>query len=74
MPYDLHKSPTALRLTFSRQFLFKALELAELYGWKPRRTQPPAHIDFCALGARVRGHLKRAMYRIDISFICLPSH
>ena len=33
----------------------KALELAELYGWQPRRTQPPAHIDFYALGAEWHG-------------------
>jgi hypothetical protein len=55
MPYDLYNPSTGLRLTFSRQFLFKALELAELYGWQPRRTQPPAHIDFRALGADWHG-------------------
>ena len=55
MPYDLYNPSTGLRLTFSRQFLLKALELAELYGWQPRRTQPPAGIDFCALGADWHG-------------------
>ena len=55
MPYDLYNPSTGLRLTFSRQFLFKALELAELYGWQPRRTQPPAGIDFWALGADWHG-------------------
>jgi hypothetical protein len=55
MPYDLYNSSTGLCLTFSRQFLLKALELAELYGWQPRRTQPPAHIDFHALGAEWLG-------------------
>ena len=37
MPYDLHNPSTGLRLTFSRQFLRKALELVELYGWQPSR-------------------------------------
>ena len=55
MSYDLHHPSTGVRLTFSRQFLLKALELAELYGWQPRRTQPPAHIDFWALGADWHG-------------------
>jgi hypothetical protein len=55
MPYDLYNPSTGLCLTFSRHFLAKALELAELYGWQPRRTQPPAHIDFCALGADWHG-------------------
>ena len=55
MPYDLYNPSTGIRLTFSRQFLLKALELAELYGWQPRRTQPPAHIDFYALGAEWHG-------------------
>ncbi|MGE5374026.1 MAG: hypothetical protein ACM3XO_03140 [Bacteroidota bacterium] len=55
MSYDLCSPSTGLCLTFSRQFLFKALELAELYGWQPRRTQPPASIDFCALGADWHG-------------------
>ena len=55
MSYDLYNPSTGLRLRFSRQFLLKALELAELYGWQPRRTQPPAHIDFGALGAEWLG-------------------
>jgi len=55
MPYDLCSPSTGLYLTFSRQFLVKALELAELYGWQPRRTQPPASIDFCELGADWHG-------------------
>ena len=55
MPYDLYNPSTGICLTFSGQFLFKALELAELYGWQPKRTQPPAYIDFCALGAEWHG-------------------
>ena len=55
MPYDLYNPSIGLRLRFSRQFLFKALELAELYGWQPRRTQPPAGIDFPALNAEWHG-------------------
>ena len=55
MPYDLYNPSTGVHLTFSRQFLLKALELAEQYGWQPRRTQPPASIDFCALGAEWHG-------------------
>ena len=55
MSYDLYNPSTGISLTFSRQFLLKALELAELYGWQPRRTQPPAQIDFCALGAEWHG-------------------
>jgi hypothetical protein len=55
MPYDLFNPSTGICLKFSRQFLLKALELAGLYGWQPRRTQPPARIDFCALNADWHG-------------------
>ena len=55
MPYDLYNPSTGINLTFSRQFFLKALELAELYGWQPRRTQPPGYIDFYELGAEWHG-------------------
>ena len=37
MSYDLYNPSTALHMTFSRQFLRKALKLAGLYGWQPSR-------------------------------------
>jgi hypothetical protein len=44
-----------LCLSFSRQFYAKALELGEFYGWQPRRTQPPANIDYCGVDAEWHG-------------------
>ena len=55
MPYDLHNPSFGLCLTFSRQFFVKALGLGELYGWQPRRTQPPANINFRELNADWHG-------------------
>ena len=46
MSYELVSQPTILCRTFSRQFWAKALELAQVYGWKPLGTRPPSHIDF----------------------------
>ena len=46
MSYELVSQPTVLCRTFSRQFWAKALELAQVYGWKPQGTRPPSQIDF----------------------------
>jgi hypothetical protein len=55
MSYELISRPTVLCRTFSRQFWTKALELAELYGWKPVGTWPPSHLDFYQIGAEWDG-------------------
>jgi hypothetical protein len=49
MSYDLVGQSTLLCRTFSRQFWAKALELAQLYGWKPMGTHPPSHLDLYEL-------------------------
>lgn len=55
MSYELINQSTILCRTFSRQFWAKALELAECYGWQPRGTCPPSHIDFYQLEAEWDG-------------------
>ena len=40
---------------FSRQFWTKALELARLYGWQPKGTHPPSHLNFYELNADWHG-------------------
>jgi hypothetical protein len=55
MSYELISRSTVLCRTFSRQFWAKSLELAELYGWEPVGTRPPAHLDFSQLGAEWDG-------------------
>lgn len=55
MSYELISQSTVLCRTFSRQFWAKALELAVCYGWKPRGTRPPAHLDFYQIGAEWDG-------------------
>lgn len=55
MSYDLISLSTGISLTFSRPFFTKALELGELYGWQPRRTQPPANLDYCESNAGWHG-------------------
>jgi hypothetical protein len=55
MSYELVSQPTDLCRTFSRQFWAKALELAQLYGWKPLGTHPPSHLDFYELLAEWDG-------------------
>ncbi len=55
MSYELVSQSTILCRTFSRQFWAKALELAELYGWKPLGTRPPSQVDFYNLGAEWDG-------------------
>ncbi len=40
---------------FSRQFWTKALELARLYGWQPKGTRPPSHLNFHELNADWHG-------------------
>ena len=55
MSYELVSQSTRLCRTFSKQFWAKALELAQLYGWKPLGTRPPAHFDFYELCAEWDG-------------------
>jgi hypothetical protein len=55
MSYELISRSTVLCRTFSRQFWAKALELAQSYGWQPRGTRPPSHLDFSELGAEWDG-------------------
>ena len=55
MSYELVSQPTVLCRTFSKQFWAKALELAQIYGWKPLGTRQPSNIDFYALCAEWDG-------------------
>ena len=55
MSFELVNQPTDLCRTFSRQFWAKALELAQLYGWKPLGTRPPSGLDFYELLAEWDG-------------------
>jgi len=55
MSYELVSRSTVLCRTFSRQFWAKALELAQSYGWQPRGTRPPSHLDFHELEAEWDG-------------------
>jgi hypothetical protein len=55
MSYELVSQSTMLCRTFSKQFWAKALELAQLYDWKPLGTRPPSHLDFYELGAEWDG-------------------
>ncbi|HJQ13648.1 MAG TPA: hypothetical protein VJ830_02785 [Anaerolineales bacterium] len=55
MSYELVSQSTRLCRTFSKQFWAKALELAQLYDWKPMGTRPPSHLDFYALCAEWDG-------------------
>ena len=56
MSYDLFNPTTTICRKFNRQFLVKALELAELYGWQPLGTQPPFGRDFHELNAEWDGN------------------
>ena len=55
MSYELVNQPTDLCRTFSRQFWAKALELAQIYGWKPQGTRPPSGINFYEIYAEWDG-------------------
>ena len=55
MSYELVSQSTMLCRTFSKQFWAKALELAQLYDWKPLGTRPPSHLDFHELCAEWDG-------------------
>lgn len=55
MSYQLINRSTVLCRTFSRQFWAKALELAQSYGWQPRGTRPPLHLDLYQLEAEWDG-------------------
>ena len=55
MSYELVSQPMILCRTFSKQFWAKALELAQIYGWKPLGTRPPSDIDFYDLCAEWDG-------------------
>jgi hypothetical protein len=41
MSFNFHNQSTGICRTYSRQFWAKALELAQLYGWKPMGTCIP---------------------------------
>lgn len=49
MSYELLNQTTEVCRTFSKQFWAKALELARVYGWQPKGTQPPASLDLYGL-------------------------
>lgn len=49
MSYELLNQTTEVCRTFSKQFWAKALELARLYGWQPKGTQPPASLNLYEL-------------------------
>jgi hypothetical protein len=51
MSYELVNQSTEICRKFSRQSWTKALELARLYGWRPRGTLPPFVFDFYQLNA-----------------------
>ncbi len=55
MSYELVNPSTAVCRTFSSQFWTKALELARLYGWQPKGTRPPSHLNFHELNADWHG-------------------
>lgn len=55
MSFELVSRPTDLCRTYSRQFWGKALELAQIYGWRPAGTCPPREIDFYQLNAEWSG-------------------
>jgi len=55
MSYELINQSTTICRTFSRQCWAKALELARLYGWRPKGTHPPVDYDFRLLNADWNG-------------------
>jgi len=55
MSYELVNLSTEVCRKFSRQAWTKALELARLYGWRPKGTRPPSIHDFYELNAEWSG-------------------
>lgn len=55
MSYELVNLSTSICRRFSRQSWVKALELAALYGWQPRGTQPQSILDLQELGVEWTG-------------------
>jgi hypothetical protein len=55
MSYELINLSTEVCRTFSSQFWTKALELARGYGWQPKGTRPPSHLNFHELNADWQG-------------------
>ena len=55
MSYELVNQSTEVCRTFSRQFWTKALELARSYGWQPKGTRPPLHLDLYELNTEWHG-------------------
>jgi hypothetical protein len=55
MIYELFNPSTTISRKFSRQSWVKGLELAMLYGWRPKGTRPPSHHDFHLLNADWQG-------------------
>ena len=55
MSYDFVNQSTEICRKFSRHSWAKALELAQLYGWRPMGTKQPPHLDFYKLNAEWDG-------------------
>ena len=55
MSFELINQTTKITREFSKQFWAKALELAELYGWRPMGTCSPSHLDLEKLNAEWDG-------------------
>jgi hypothetical protein len=49
MTLELINATTSLSRKYSRPFWSKALELAQLYGWRPQGTRPPVMPGFHGL-------------------------
>ena len=55
MSYEFVNQSTEICRKFSRQSWTKALQLAQLYGWRPMGTRQPPHLDFHKLNAEWDG-------------------
>ncbi len=55
MSYEFINKSTEICRKISRQSWAKALELAQLYGWRPMGTCPPSQYDFYQLNAEWDG-------------------
>jgi len=55
MSFELVNQSTEICRAFSKQFWAKVLELAGLYGWQPKGTRPPAHLDLYELNTEWLG-------------------
>ncbi len=55
MVYEFINQTTEICRKLSKQSWAKALELAQLYGWRPMGTRQPPHLDFYKLNAEWDG-------------------